>query len=153
MTPRPLNRTSNPAPAHAMKTYGLAIPRDPSYWRSVSCAEAGCRAHANGWVTRLDESIHAHAQAANDVRTLRRGEFTETKEADLTVFTFGPGHTCFASNSHRVRSDRPPLYLVKGGDHRGNPRHVRTIVHKNGDNWVDDFAGHQDRVATLRERG
>jgi hypothetical protein len=47
-----------------------------------------------------------------------------------------------------VPLERPELYVVRGGDWRGNPRgEVRR--HSGPDSWVNDFAEHQDRIARV----
>ena len=69
----------------------------------------------------------------------------------LTVFTFEPGQDCFAQ--HRVPLERDPLFLVRGGDWRGNPTGLQPYRHHRGEDWVDDFADHQDRIARQIERG
>jgi hypothetical protein len=49
--------------------------------------------------------------------------------------------------------DRAPLYVVRDGDHRGNPRGTRDRLHQNPGNWVDDFATHQQAIADEIKKG
>jgi hypothetical protein len=70
----------------------------------------------------------------------------------LVKFVYGPGNRCFSSHEHRVPIGRPPRLLVVGGDWRGNPRRERR-VHANVDDWVDDARNHQDKIATIIQRG
>lgn len=132
-------------PAHAMKTYEITVPRTADYWRVVSCADADCPQHQHGWVTRLDETTTLGQQQAAYIRSTAGRRYIEARTPEgLTEFRFGAGQACFAT--HRTRIDRPELYLVRGGDFRGNPtgefrQHVRP------DDWVEDFALHQDRIA------
>jgi hypothetical protein len=46
-----------------------------------------------------------------------------------------------------------PVFYVKGGDYRGNPRRVAPVIHKDPDLWVEDLAENQDRLAQLIKRG
>jgi hypothetical protein len=52
-----------------------------------------------------------------------------------------------------VRIDKPPLFLVRDGDWRGNPRRTRARQHLNPGNWVEDFATHQQAIADEIEKG
>ena len=69
----------------------------------------------------------------------------------LTEFTFEAGQTCFVE--HRVPLEREPLYVVRDGDWRGNPRGTAPRIHTRPDDWVDDFAEHQQRLADRFEQG
>ena len=139
---RPVNRLEPALPAQHMKTYSIVAPKG-THWRKATCAEVDCTAHAKGWKTVVDESTDLGARQAAYIRNTARKGHRESREAGLTVFTFSAGTTCFTE--HEVRTDRPEIYLVKGGDHRGNPRGDRT--ERTPEAWVDDFASHQDRLA------
>ena len=64
----------------------------------------------------------------------------------FTAFTFEAGHKCFAE--HQVPLERPELYVLQGGDWRGNPRNEVTRF-SGPDPWVNEFAEHQDRLARI----
>jgi hypothetical protein len=69
-----------------------------------------------------------------------------------TWLVFEPGQPCFAAARHTVPNGRPELYVVRGGDWRGNPRRdVRR--HARPDDWIDDMAGTLDRLKTAHDRG
>lgn len=138
-------------PAADYKTYQLLSPR-PTHFRPASCAEARCAAHEHGWRSAVDERTDLGAAQADYIRRQAGRSYTETRDAaGLTVFEFGAGQSCFAD--HQVSLDRAPLYVVRDGDWRGNPRGTTPSYHTRPENWVDDFATHQDRLARLIERG
>lgn len=146
-----LNRVQPNLPAWAMQTYQVLAPR-ATHWRDAACAEVDCAAHANGWVTRIDESTDlGQRQAAYIRRDSRRG-YTEAKSPDgLTEFTFQPGQKCFTK--HQVPVGRPELFYVKGGDWRGNPRQIPARQHVRAEDWIEDFGEHQQRIRDAQEKG
>lgn len=147
-----LNRIEPLMPAGAYKTYEIACPIQ-THFRSATCAETGCRHHADGWRTVIDESVPLGQAQAYFIRRESGRSFAEHRDENgLTVFTFEAGQRCFRSADHKVSLERPEIYVVRGGDWRANPtgefrRHVRP-----GD-WVDDFATHQQMLADEFERG
>ena len=66
----------------------------------------------------------------------------------LVEFTFEAGQSCFEQH---VLPARDPIYLVRGGDWRGNPTGERH-VHTSGEDFVDEWQNHADRLNTLRVR-
>ncbi len=165
-------------PAHKRVTYGIRSPFD-THTRPADCDEVDCAGWRNGWVTVVDESTALGAQQAAFIRrtcvrdsvTLRpdvlggRRRYTETTDTHpmqdgtgspagtvqgLTEFRFPPGQPCF--REHRVPVGRPELYIVRDGDHRGNPTGtIRT--HTRPEHWVEDFAEHQQALHDAHERG
>jgi hypothetical protein len=130
-------------PAHQMVTYRVTAPLSTHY-RVMTCAEWECDAHLRGWETVADEGTDLGRRQAAYIRGASGRRFAEDRdEAGLTRFTFAPGQRCF--EEHRGRNSRPERYLVVGGDWRGNPTGERR-EHKNPDLWVEDFAGHQERL-------
>jgi hypothetical protein len=150
---RPIFRSPPQLPAHAMKTYSIVSPI-ATHWRKATCAEVNCPAHNAGWSTSIDERTDLGQGQAYYIRKQSGRRFTETKDAEWspTVFTFPAGQTCFRSAEHRLPLERPALYYVTGGDWRGNPRGTQ-MRHRSGDDWVDDFAGHQQRLADRLGQG
>jgi hypothetical protein len=134
----------------AYKTYAVVSPLG-SHFRPATCEEVGCQHFLNGWRTRIEglpaDMLHA-------ARTAGR-KFTEQRVAEgETWLVFEAGQRCFRASEHRTRiSDRPPLYVVKDGDHRGNPRGTKPRVHMSPDNWLDDFATHQQAIADEIKKG
>lgn len=86
------------------------------------------------------------------IRNQSDRKYKEHRHASMTEFLFEPGQDCFRRTEHRVRVDRPELYVVRDGDWRGNPTgNVRQ--HKSPEDWIDDFKNNQDQVKTQYERG
>lgn len=141
---RPLTRITPNLPAHAYKTYQILSPL-ATHYRDGTCDEAGCLAYQHGWQTSVDESTDLGKRQAHYIRKLSGRRFTERRtELGLTAFRFDVGQRCFTT--HKVPLERPEIFVVKGGDWRGNPRGDR-YQHSSGDSWVDDFGTHQDRLA------
>ena len=130
-------------PVHAYKTYAIASPV-ATHYRTASCTEAGCLAQRNGWKTVVDESRALGQKQAFYIRSRSGRKFTETRNG-TTEFVFEAGQECFAE--HKVPLDRPELYVVRGGDWRGNPTGERQRL--SSDAWVNDFGQHQDRLARV----
>lgn len=149
--PRPVNRMTPVLPAEAMKSYVILAPR-ATHFRPGSCAEVDCPHLQFGWRTVIDESTDLGRRQAYYIRRESARKFTEDRDATgLTTFTFEAGQRCF--RTHQVRLDRPELFVVRGGDWRGNPRGIETRRHTRPEDWVDDFANHQTALADRLRRG
>ncbi len=127
------------------KTYQIAQPLS-THFRKARCEEVECPLNLKGWVTR----VPIDSQVAGYIRNISKRKFREVVENGERVFTFYPGQQCFAE--HMVSLERPQLFIVRDGDHRGNPTR-RSRRHTNGKYWVEDFAEHQDRLKTQLEKG
>ena len=137
-------------PVDAMKTYGIRQPIQ-THFRVANCQEARCPNMQQGWRTVIDESTDLGQAQANYIRKESGRKFIEAKdEAGLTSFTFEAGQRCFAK--HQISLEREPLFLVRGGDWRGNPRR-EARQHARPDDWVEDFAEHQETLANRLEQG
>lgn len=139
-------------PPSAYKTYALRLP-PATHYRKARCEEVDCRANANGWVTHIDVSTDLGQRQAKYVVDKSGRTFLETTSIStpyLREFRFPPGQQCFAD--HQVPLEREPLYVVQGGDWRGNPRGEQR-VHTRAADWVEDFAEHQARIAAEIEKG
>lgn len=144
-----INRIEPTAPVDAYKTYQILAPR-ASHHRPASCAEIRCANHLNGWRTKVDETTELGKRQAWYVRNEAGRAFTEERHGPITTFTFEAGQRCFTP--HTVRLDRPEIFLVRGGDWRGNPS-GEVLKHQRAADWVDDFGEHQIKVAEQIERG
>ncbi len=142
---RSLNRvTRDIVPVTAMKTYSVVAPT-ATHWRDATCEEVTCANHESGWRTKVDESTDLGMRQAAYIRKQSGRRYREERdEVGLTVFTFEAGQRCVAQ--HRAPVGRPELFFVCDGDHRGNPTGNRR-VHVRPEDWVEDFALHQDRLA------
>lgn len=140
-------------PARMYKTYAFARPLK-THWRKASCEEVSCQAYVSGWKTVIDESAELGRAQAHYIRHDRsRSPSEERTPEGLTEFRFAPGQKCFQGGSHKLPIERDPLFLVKGGDYRGNPMGVTTRVCRNASEWVDDFDEHQHLLADAIKRG
>lgn len=149
---RPVNRIQPKLPAGAYQTFALSAPL-ATHFRAGTCAEVGdCEPYQNGWRTTVDETTELGQQQAHYIRKIAGRAFKESRgEGGLTVFEFPAGQQCF--RTHRVRIDRPEHCLAWRGDWRVQPRRDDITVFQRGDQWVDSFAEHQDKLATALERG
>lgn len=146
----PGNRIDPALPAHAFQTYQVAAPPS-THWRAATCAEAGCEALRRGWRSVIDERTPLGQRQSHYIRRESGRKFSEHRDdVGMTVFEFEAGQRCFAQ--HQLRLDRPEIYLVRGGDWRGNPS-GQVRKHANAADWLDDFADHQGRLADTIERG
>jgi hypothetical protein len=137
-------------PVTAYKTYQVAAPL-ATHYRTARCEEVDCGQQANGWASPIDESTDLGKQQAWYIRNQSGRRYRENRNLlpGLTVFEFEPGQQCFAE--HHVPLDRPALYVVRDGDWRGNP--TGRTARRRPDDWVDDFATHQDKLKTELEKG
>ena len=125
------------------KTYEMRSPIS-THFRPATCAEANCVYHRDGFQVRVEGLA---PQVLRAVRNSGR-RFTVQKPAEgETYLVFEAGQPCLQASLHRVRVERPPLFIVKDGDFRGNPRRTKARQHLRPEYWVEDFAEHQQRIA------
>ena len=118
-------------PAQAYQTFSVRSLPDRTV-RTV-CEETGCEQWRTGWESAIDESTDLGKAQAAYIRQQSGRTFRELRtDGGLTVFRFEPGQRCFAD--HKTR---PELYLVRDGDHRGNPT-GRQRVHTRAQDWVEN---------------
>jgi len=144
-----VNRIVSPLPPQAIKTYQILQPVE-THMRVATCLEVDCDAFRNGWSTAVDVATDLGRQQAQYIRLHSGRAFTAVVRETLVTFTFPAGQRCFSK--HHVPIERPALYVVRDGDWRGNPRRTEPRQVK-ADDWVDDFAEHQDRLKTAIEQG
>lgn len=171
----PVNRFEPAGPAGAYKTYSVRKPL-ATHWRPATCAEmceradrlraagqaddgdaADCEPYRHGWATPAvdDDTVAFLRRLCQGLEDGHRRAFVEQAEetSGRRLFVFEPGTTCFRVSQHVVPLDRPELYVVRDGDHRGNPLRTQPFVHSTADAWVDDFGTHQDRLRRTIEGG
>jgi len=143
---RPMSRPTPLLPVQGFKTYAVTKPPG-THTRPATCTEVDCKQWREGWSTPVatgaDDSLLRRA-AAGTVDGLRR-RFTVRRDGLLVWFDFPAEQPCFKARTHRIDLQRPGLYVVRGGDWRGNTGLIRR--HVNDVEWVEDFAEHQDRLA------
>lgn len=135
-------------PVTAVKSYEILAPKS-THTRVATCAEVECLHSLKGWRTIVDVGTPLGAAQANYIRLHSGRHFTVTEDGSLVTFHFPGGQTCFAQ--HRVSLERPEIFRVRPGDYRGTTGDIR--VHVRPDDWVDDFANHQIKLAKAHERG
>jgi hypothetical protein len=135
--------------AAAYKTYAMVAPLS-THWRSATCAEVNCPEYVNGWRVHLEALTPDLQQAAR--RSGRRWREERVAEGQ-TYLVFEAGQPCFRASQHRMRIERPELFVVRDGDHRGNPRGTKARLHQNPEHWREDFAEHQQKLADEINKG
>jgi hypothetical protein len=147
---RDLNRIGPALPPEHMTTYALKAPL-ATHFRPATCAQVDCSNWRHGWRTLIDELTELGQRQAHYIRKQAGRAFTEYPDGGITVFEFEPGQECFAQ--HQRPLEREPLYLVRGGDWRGDPRGTGARVHASGEDWVEDMQTSLDKTRTRAERG
>lgn len=138
-------------PPQAYKTFQVLAPT-ATHFRDVACEHVNCIAQAHGWKTAVDERTELGAAQAHYIRTASGRKFTEDRTPEgLTVFDFEAGQQCFAQ--HKERLEVPAIYLVRGGDWRGNPLGIEARQHTRPEWWVEEFGEHQQKLADEIEKG
>lgn len=143
------NRPNPLMQAGSYKTYQIAAPLS-THFRPGTCAEVGCDKYLNGWKVRADvldpQMLHTATHCG------RKYTWEHVSELENWL-VFEPGQPCFQASSHRARVEREEIYIVRDGDHRGNPRGTDPRRHASAADWQDDFANHQDAIAKAHEAG
>lgn len=148
-----VSRIEPELPAHAFKTYGMSMPLR-SHWRPATCDEFECDAYQYGWVSTFDLATELGAKQYAYCRQDKTRSFSAQRHGTTLIkLVYKPGNRCFRSADHRMPLARLPRFYVAGGDWRGNPMGVPARVHQRADDWVDDFANHQDTIATAIRKG
>jgi hypothetical protein len=148
-----VTRYAPSAGAEHFKSYVWSAPRQ-SHWRKATCEEYECDGYLHGFVTTVDLSTELGQKQYHFITHDKTRRWVEQRANEFLVkFYCGPGQRCVSWNEHRVPIGRPPFLLVAGGDFRGNPHRIPTIRHRNYDDWVDDWATHQQKLADRVKRG
>ncbi len=149
MNRRQLVRRSPLMGPNAYKTYALR-----ALFRPANCIEIDCENYLKGWTFKVDH-LRADPRLEHAVRNSRK-KFVEKELSGEMYLVFEPGQMCFAVKSHKKQREQDPLLFVARGDWRtylpktGLPPEPRRMK---PDDWVDDFANHQDKINTLIARG
>lgn len=141
------------------RTFQIASPRQ-THTRPATCAEAGCAAYQGGfnvvcpptpqgraWFYAIRQHCRpAAARLAPAVAARITRRYVQTTGPDGSVtFTFPAGTPCFTA--HRVSLERPELFIVRGGDVRGDPRREEPRLHTRPELWVEESAEHLETLA------
>lgn len=145
---RLLNRITPKGATQHYKTYQIASPLTTHY-RKATCAEVQCEHYTHGWRLRFDILQPQDLQAIKDSR---RKYTVEDDGTGTQWLCFEAGQSCFKAGSHRISIERPEIYRVGRGDWRSY-RTRDAYTHSNPNDWLDDFANHQDRIMKTHRRG
>lgn len=140
ITDREINRVTPALPAELMQTHQVAMPLT-THWRRATCEEVGCLNHRHGWTlasTGLDDEDMALLKQSG------RRWYEEPSDAG-PVLVFEAGQPCLAASEHRIQMDRPPLFIARDGDFRGNPRQTEPTVFSGADPFADHLHSHLER--------
>jgi len=136
MFARQLNRVMPQLPVTAMRTFAIVAPTT-THFRPATCQEVDCPAFQYGWTlaTAGQPAVLVHA-AKNSGRAFIAVR-DETTGAEQLIFE--SGQPCFKASTHRVRVDRPEIFLSRNGDWRGNPDGPRATPTRfsGADAWAD----------------
>ncbi len=137
-----------PQPAgdpRAYKTFGVRAPL-ATHHRKATCEEVGCADFRYGWKLRWD----VLSEADRHLITHCGRKYV----IDQEWVVFEAGQPCFRYDTHRIRLDRPELFLVKGSHlSMGAAQTGGAFVHKNAEDWVDDFKESTQAAVDQIERG
>lgn len=133
----------------AYKTYALVAP-PATHHRKATCEEVECPNNLRGWRTVCDVGTVLGQRQAEYITKHSGRRFVSKTAGTVITYTFGAGQQCFAP--HTVPVGREPLYIVRGGDWRGNPTGERR-QHVSAADWVEDFGEHQQRITDEIEKG
>ncbi len=139
-----MNRLPVAAPASMYQTFSIRAPKS-THWQPATCEEVSCEYYTRGFKVSLDESKPVGSGNA----AMLRADKTRTKreyrdEFGMTIFEYPPGTKCM--NKHSKRLEKPEIFIVRDGDHRGNPKGTPTRTHTSADSWVEEFSETQDKI-------
>lgn len=148
---RKVTRIDPRLPASAMQTFQVTAPIS-THTRQATCEEAECAQYARGWRMTIDLNTDLGQKQAYYIKYHSGRSFKKiSADAGMVELEFKGGQPCF--REHRIPLDRPEIYRVKGGDHRGNPLRTPVRTHKRPEYWLEEFQENQDRLKTQIEKG
>lgn len=148
MFTRTLNRIQPKLPVTAMRTFAIVAPVQ-THFRPATCEEIGCLAFHHGW--SLD-TAGLPAELVHDAKHSGR-KYTISRDEDhgTEVLHFEPGQPCFKAAAHRMRVERPEIFLSRNGDWRGNPDgpSAKPLIYSGADAWADDTHTTLERISSV----
>lgn len=136
-------------PPTAYRSFEIHSPITTHY-RSVSCKDMECQYYLGGWVSKVDVSTMQGRKWAVAIRNSGR-RYTYEQRGSEVVFHFFFGQSCFQA-PHKVRLERPELYIVRDGDWRTNPT-GRKAVDIRPSEFVERMADNLDVLHRAKEQG
>jgi hypothetical protein len=149
----PLQRIPVHSGPENFQTYSMRQPLS-THWRVATCEEVDCQDFLNGFVTTVDTGTELGQKFYEFITHDKTRSYSMQRVGDRIIkFVYKPGNTCWKQREHRILIGKPSLFIVTGGDWRGNPRQTPRRTHTRAEDWVEDFAGHQDKIAQMVKRG
>jgi hypothetical protein len=136
-------------PASAYKTYSIKAPLS-THFRQATCEEVQCPNFLHGW--RIHKEALSPALLHTATTTGRKYKEVQVAEGQ-TYLVYEAGQSCFQLLNHRTRVERPELFIVRDGDHRGNPRGTGQRLHQNAEDWAEDLHEHTDKILDALKEG
>lgn len=138
-----LRQLSRPTPTlgvSKMVTYAVKSPVS-THTRPATCAEIECVVWCAGFTLTLpvgsDKIEHVKQLMRGELDGIQRLDAKVQRDGNLVHIRFAKGTPCLSATRHRVSLNRPELYVVRGGDWRGNTGVLRK--HTKPEHWVEDF--------------
>lgn len=145
------NRVTPKLPARNMQTFQVVAPK-ATHTREATCEEVECEQYARGWRMKIDLNTDLGQKQAWYIKEHAGRKYKKVSAYEgLVELEFAANQPCF--QKHRVRIDRPEIYRVKGGDHRGNPLRTPVRTHTKAEFWVEEFQANQERLKSAAEKG
>ena len=155
-------RVTPALPVQAMKTYAVDSPVS-THWRLATCEELDCPNFLNGWAVAITPDQLGQDFDHDIKESGKKFERMPVDEAEarfpgmsfsgsLFVYVFAAGQPCFyqGTQRHQMQVDRPEIFSVRGGDHRGATSERRVM---RAQDWKESFIEHQERLKRAQERG
>lgn len=141
-------------PRMGTRSYLTFAARTPlaTHSRKATCAEVGCKAWTEGMtipLTGIDPALEHTARHSG--RHFREVDGVMYGLGVGRYLVFAPGQPCFVSHKHRVSLERAAFYFVGRGDYRSFD--IQRATPRNEQDWVDQFANHQQQLREAQERG
>jgi hypothetical protein len=144
-----VQRMAPTLPVQTLQSFEIVSPVE-THFRVLTCKEADCQRHRDGWRSVLDTSTVQGAQQAKWIHSYSGRRFTYTQVGPVVTFTFAAGQSCFTK--HQKPLERPELFVVRDGDWRGNPT-GNAMRHTQPEHWVEHHAESLDKIRSIQERG
>lgn len=151
----PLNRIHPRLGPEFYQSYTMSMPLS-THWRKVTCEQYECDDYKYGFVLDVDTSTELGQKQFHYVTHDKSRRYSMQRPGlNSFKFVYPPGNAGFAGpqHDHYLPIGREPIFLVKGGDWRGNPRGTPTRVHTEVGHWIEDCALNQQFLADVAKRG
>lgn len=146
-------------PPENFRTYEMRLP-PATHLIPASCDDTDCEAWRGGFALTVDTSTELGRQQHDYLSGDKTRSFHVQKVSEhLVKFVYKPGSECFSvvevggvRARHSIPSGRPPVFIARGGDFRGNPRGDRR-THTRAEFWIEDMEENLGTVRDIQQRG